>query len=764
MIQRRAEGFVRAWPLWIPACMHPRLPLFLSFSFALACPAADPLPGHSLHGEAFNEGPRQAAVLMPGTGKVDFKISTKNAEAQKFFNQGVGQLHGFWYYEAERSFRQVALLDKDCAMAYWGLTMANVNNEARAKQFIKKATALKEKASAREKLWIATLETFYKEDKRDKKQRALDFIRDLETIVQEHGDDVEAKAFLAWKIWHAKGDAPLSSPMALNALLDQVFAANPEHPAHHYRIHLWDGPKPGQALKSAAQNGQIAPAIAHMWHMSGHTFSKLKRQDDAAWQQEASTRVDHAYMIENRILPDQIHNYAHNEEWLVRTYNELGRAKDAIGLAKSLITNPRHPKYNHLGKGSANYGPLRLVDTLTKWELWDEVLALTDGPLLKAVDHDQIEIARREARALAFYHKGDLKSLETNIAQLDELNRKAIAKAKAAADKAKAEKAKEAAKAKTTKGNEAKAKTPEVVTKDKPNEGPAVSTLKELRALKAILSKSKDAAKVLDAASSMPPERAAFLWLTLGDKKKAEEDIKEFPQDLAGFAAKAELLAALGKKDDAKKALEQAGKLAFAMDKDLPLAQRLTALAPTIGIQGNWQAAAPQRKDSGMRPALDTLGPMHWQPQVGPKWEALTLEGKLMDSSALEGKPHLLLFYLGSACTHCMTQINAFSKVSADFEKAGVQMAAITLEPMSLAVRITEQMTTKKLPPFPIYCDPSLAMFKTFKAYDDFEEEPLHAAVLVDAQGRLRWWDVSWEPFTDTKFLLEESQRLLGLE
>ncbi|HAL70993.1 MAG TPA: hypothetical protein DCP71_04385, partial [Verrucomicrobiales bacterium] len=92
--------------------MHPRLPLFLSFSFALACPAADPLPGHSLHGEAFNEGPRQAAVLMPGTGKVDFKISTKNAEAQKFFNQGVGQLHGFWYYEAERSFRQVALLDK----------------------------------------------------------------------------------------------------------------------------------------------------------------------------------------------------------------------------------------------------------------------------------------------------------------------------------------------------------------------------------------------------------------------------------------------------------------------------------------------------------------------------------------------------------------------------------------------------------------------------------------------------------------------------
>lgn len=111
-----------------------------------------------------------------------------------------------------------------------------------------------------------------------------------------------------------------------------------------------------------------------------------------------------------------------------------------------------------------------------------------------------------------------------------------------------------------------------------------------------------------------------------------------------------------------------------------------------------------------------------------------------------------------------MTQIKAFTKVAADFDKAGIQLAAITLEPASLAGRITEQMSPPKLPPFPIYCDPSLAMFKSFRAYDDFEQEPLHAAVLIDAKGRLRWWDVSWEPFTDTQFLLGESQRLLKLD
>jgi hypothetical protein len=42
---------------------------------------------------------------MEGMGNVSFPITTKSAEAQKFFDQGVGQQHGFSYFEAERSFR-----------------------------------------------------------------------------------------------------------------------------------------------------------------------------------------------------------------------------------------------------------------------------------------------------------------------------------------------------------------------------------------------------------------------------------------------------------------------------------------------------------------------------------------------------------------------------------------------------------------------------------------------------------------------------------
>src|SRR5260370_21969779 len=84
-----------------------------------SAPAAGPLPGHSYHGEAFNEGPRYHAYLMKGMAEINFPVTTRSALAQKFFNQGVCQLHGFWYFEAERSFREVLLLDPKCALAYW---------------------------------------------------------------------------------------------------------------------------------------------------------------------------------------------------------------------------------------------------------------------------------------------------------------------------------------------------------------------------------------------------------------------------------------------------------------------------------------------------------------------------------------------------------------------------------------------------------------------------------------------------------------------
>lgn len=768
--------------------MRPLLPILL---VATLTPHVHGDPGHSAHGEAFNEGPRQAAVLIPGCGDaVKFPISTKNADAQKFFTQGVGQLHGFWYYEAERSFRQVAALDPDCAMAYWGMSMANVNNEKRASAFIKKATPLKAKATPREQKWIGTLENLYRDgDKRDKRQKSLDCIKDFEVLVQDDPKDIEAKAFLVWRIWFSRDEAPISSLQAVDALIDQIFAALPNHPAHHYRIHLWDQSKPILALKSDAQCGQSAPGIAHMWHMPGHTFSKLKRPDDAAWQQEAATRVDHAYMIRSFILPDQIHNYAHNEEWLTRTYNELGRAKDAIGLAKSLIATPRHPANNTLDKqsNSASYGRTRLIETLIKWEMWDDLKTFTATP----VGHPAHDITRLRAQGLAAFHQNDTKLLAASLKELEAIkteqklvnidtSKLKSAKPKGDAnpsskesdkDKAKSDAGTPVRKDDTANTKNADSKKAAGKPAEKPDTKAKNNALAELKALVALLNTKTpkaDQTKLLDALkdTDVPKERLARYWLKLDDKTKATELTKNFPQDLVGFATKTEVLIACGKTDDAKKAFEDTRKLAYAMDRDLPIAKHFDTLAKTFGVTGDWPAAAPKRTDSGTRPAIESLGPVHWHPPVAPTFEALTLENQHVKSSDfIAKKPTLFMFYLGHDCGHCVEQIQAFSKAAADFDKAGIQLVAITLEPTQVAGKIRESLKlTKDQPlPFPILSDSSQNSFKAVRSYDDFEKEALHATILIDQSGHQRWQDISYTPFTDTKFILEESKRLLQL-
>ncbi|MBM4075723.1 MAG: alkyl hydroperoxide reductase, partial [Planctomycetes bacterium] len=336
-------------------------------------------PGHSMHGEAFDEGPRRAAYLMGTTGQVSFPVTSKDPRVPMYFNQGIGQLHGFWYFEAERTFRQVLSFDPDCTMAYWGMAMANTNNEKRAKSFIAEAEKRKDSVSERERFYIEALDAWYKADAGDEKKkrtRAQDYVTALEKILYKFPDDVEVKAFIGLALWQNRSDLGITSYFSIDALLNDVIAINPLHPAHHFRIHLWDTDKASLAVSSAARCGQSSPGIAHMWHMSGHTFAKLHRYSDSAWQQEASARVDHAYMMRDGIFPDRIHNFAHNNEWLVRNWQFVGRVHDAIALSKNTIELPRHPKFNPFpGKGSAHYGRLRLFETYSMYELWDELIA-----------------------------------------------------------------------------------------------------------------------------------------------------------------------------------------------------------------------------------------------------------------------------------------------------------------------------------------------------------------------------------------------------
>jgi hypothetical protein len=320
---------------------------------ASAANPAVPAPGHSVHGEVFNEGPRHHASLLPGMGKAQFLVTTNSPQVQAFINQGVGQLHSFYYLESERSFRQAAMLDPNCAMAYWGMAMSNVNNAKRAKPFLAEARKRVVKVSRREKLYIDALDAFYKEGSNEKDRRQ-NLLLGLETVVQEFPDDIDARAWLAMVTWQNGSKDGIGSRQAVDTVIESVIQNEPMHPgAYHYRIHLWDGVKPARAEKAAALYAGTAPGIAHAWHMPGHTYTGLKRYADAAYQQEGSARVDHAAMARDRTMPFEIHNYAHNNQWFCTSASHIGRVHDAVAVARNLVEQPRDPQRNGPNDGGS---------------------------------------------------------------------------------------------------------------------------------------------------------------------------------------------------------------------------------------------------------------------------------------------------------------------------------------------------------------------------------------------------------------------------
>jgi peroxiredoxin len=730
---------------------------------AITARAAEPPAGHSMHGEAFNEGPRQAAVLMPGTGAVDFKVTTKNDLAQKFFNQGVGQLHGFWYFEAERSFRQVAALDADCAMAYWGMAMANINNPERAAKLIKDATARKASASRREQMWIDSLAAYYADTKADERKRREALITAMEDLSAEFPDDIEVKAMLVFQLWDNKAHGvPLGSRRAVDAIAREVLAVNPMHPGvHHYRIHLWNGANGDKrAVDSAARCGQSAPAIAHMWHMSGHTFSNLKRYADAAWQQEASARVDHAHTIAARILPDQIHNFAHNNDWLAYDLAYIGRVHDSVDLAKNMMELPRPSPTN---SKSYNMGRTRLLETLLRYDLWDDIAAL-DGTMYFADDDAANPSAPRIAAVgAAAFRKGDKAKGEAKIAELEALLKRKRAERLAAADAAE-----EKAKGENKTDDQIEKAMTEALRRGSFPVKAATEALAEVRIYQALAEgRREDAKKALAKADRIPAERRARLTMEAGDAKEAEklarDAAKGAEKQVPALATLAGVLWQAGKKDDAKKTFNELRELSAQCDLDVALFANLAPIAAELNLPSDWRVALKWDADSGTRPDLAALGPFRWSPSAAPAWSLPEISGRTISLADYRGKPVLVVFYLGSGCSHCIEQLNVFGPMAKEYRDAGISIVAVSADSADGLFRTFVQAKDSEGFPFPILADPELTAFKAYRAYDDFERSPLHGTFLIDGAGRVRWQDISYQPFRDAKWLLGESKRLLSV-
>lgn len=774
----------------------------------------DVLPGHSHIGPVYDRSPRKHAYLMGGTGKIHFPVSSKNPLVRKFVEQGVGQLHGFWFVEAERSFREASRLDPNCGIAYWGMSLANETlNPGRAREFAAEAARHKSGLTEREQLYIDAI------GKENGYRKLLD----------RYPDDLEARAFEVWRVWHKYEQGKAMQPEMDRALglLRTILKSDPMHPVNHAVIHIVDeGNNPEPAYDSAEVSGESAPSIAHMWHMPAHTYSAAKRYPEAAWQMEAALRTDHARMMRDHIIPDQVHLYAHNSEWLIRTLSMLGRLNDARRIARQMIELPRHPLFNMLEppeaplrpekkekdneqdkenkeekltetRGSSSYyGRERMLHLLRDYECWDE--------LIDAYKSGTIELTRLPVEqgrvhlhlAVAHYRLGDVAAGDAELAEIQKLVDEERHQAR-----------------NSPRASRARLRATSADKRTAPPLGRLRSQIAFLEWYRTtVFGFFLGRGRLILLLGLLVAAELAALWflrrrlllvllsgfvvvplacwlisrhlalaglpydpvnvdfalvartqLANGDYDDAEwvarNYAKERPSQVRPQATLVEILYGAGKKEEARVEFEKLRDMAGMADLDCAPFQRLAPIAQEFGFPADWRRPEKVMAAlSGRRP-LPSLGPLLWRPWKAPDWTLKDADGNEHSLSDFHGKPLILVFFLGGTCSHCQKQLTAFAQ-KPEFAAAGLTVVTISTDD---AAAIKKSLATYK-PEFPylMLADPKLKVFESYGAYDDFEQIALHGTFLVDGDGNLRWSDVAAEPFMDADFLIGESKRLLS--
>jgi tetratricopeptide (TPR) repeat protein len=306
-------------------------------------------------------GAPKPVTVMPGLGDLHHPVSTKNPQAQEFFDQGLRLIYAFNHDEAARSFQKAAELDPHLAMAYWGIAEAvgpNYNDPASEDRFkkahdsIQKAQELSRDASDSnaERGYISAMAKRFPADPKADLRKAAEEYRDaMRQVAKNNPDDLDAATLFAesgmnlhpWGLWHLDG-TPQEGTEEIVATLESVIKRDPNHlGAIHYYIHTVEASNsPERALAGATRLAALAPAAGHIVHMPAHIYIRTGDYAAAVKTNAEAAAVDRAYIASSGvqgIYPMMY--YSHNLHFIAMCSAMTGDYAEAHKAAEMLAAH-----------------------------------------------------------------------------------------------------------------------------------------------------------------------------------------------------------------------------------------------------------------------------------------------------------------------------------------------------------------------------------------------------------------------------------------
>jgi tetratricopeptide (TPR) repeat protein len=372
-----------------------RFAAFLACFGLLSFPAAwaedDPHANCAAMGWVPREILERPTALLNGTGNTADAATTSSPDALAFYRQGLNYLHGYVWIEAARSFHQAIRIDRQFALAHWGLSRvySGLDDHEAAVRAAQRAQALAVNLTPREQRRIAL------------RLQQLESIADLgnetrHSAYQAALDKALAADFDDAELWLLRGNAeePTAAGrgqrggVASVAFYLQALRLEPQNAAaHHYLIHSYEGiGRIDAALKHGEVFAATAPAIPHAHHMWGHDLRRVGRIDEAIAAFQRTNALENDYYAREKIPAELDWHRVHNLDLLATSHEHKGQMRRAEALLREAAALPGTTEYQEFNQKS-------LTVFLMGRQRWRDALQATkqltsaQGAATRAVGH-----------------------------------------------------------------------------------------------------------------------------------------------------------------------------------------------------------------------------------------------------------------------------------------------------------------------------------------------------------------------------------------